>query len=123
MSLAILAKKTYAQRGLSHGTAFRTGVSTTNASSRLAYRVERLPDVWKPVQDQNESTYLHKKVVKYASCWPSQTPSEPAECTNGNARTTYKDMRTQSAGEYISIFETNKTCYQNEPAPQNNTCS
>lgn len=123
MSIAILAKKAYAQKGLSRGGEFRTGPKTVNVSSRIAQYVEYAPDVWKPVQDQSQSTYLHKKIVNYASCWPAQNPDVPADCSNKcNARNIYKDMRISSSSDYISVFQTNKTCYSQEQVPRNNTC-
>lgn len=118
MSLNVLAKKAYAGKGLSKG-AFRSGPPVSNTSSRTRYVTERLPDVWKPVQNQSESERMHKAVVNYAKCWTLQK-DDTRECSVRPVL--YKDMHIRSSSDYISIFKSSKTCYDQEQVPQNNTC-
>lgn len=122
MSLAVLAKKAYAGKGISSGGVFRTGPPVTNISSRTRFRTERLPEVWKPVQNQSESERMHKAVVNYAKCWSLQKDDKRdwnAPCQTG---VLYKDMHIRSSSDYLSVFKSSKTCYEQEALPQNNSC-
>lgn len=133
MSLAILAKKSRALQNVSSGRDFRVGPPTVNSSRLLDRRTRAKPQTWKPVQNQAQSERLHKDMVNYAKCWTVQTEDNLPDCgddsgNSGNSSckrklTIYKDMRTQSAGEYLSVFESARTCYALEPKPTNNTCS
>lgn len=125
MSLAVLAKKAAIGKGVTP--------SGPHIQSFSVYNPARCcKPIWKPVADQSQSERIHKAKVEYfgSNCFTVQkTDSKGCQCDEGKYRGTKigsgsytKDLRTRSGSEYITVYESSRTCYSNEAEPKHNEC-
>lgn len=125
MSLAVLAKKAAIGKGVTP--------SSSHIQSFSIYNPTRCcKPIWKPVANQSQSERIHKTKVNYfgSDCYVVQnTDSKGCKCDEGKYRGTKigsgtytKDLRTRSGDEYITVYQSSRTCYSKEPEPIHNDC-
>jgi len=129
MSLVVLQRKTKTKQGrISSGGAFNIGPRTQSYS--LYNPIQCCKPIWKPVANQSQSERVHKEKVERAKCYIVQkTDSDGCKCDEGKYRGTkigsgsyYKDLNVGSSSDYISVYESSRTCFSQEAVPINREC-
>lgn len=122
----MLARKHYAQKGVSSG-AMNTRAVARSASSVIKGYASRPLPTYKPIADKTSGTHTKELEYDAIKCTPGPQTSSVIVCPPPSTGckvvpAIHKDTTARTAGQQIQHVIITRSCFENDPVPTNNTC-